>query len=438
MYLRFIVLFLIIIQLSPVFGQTIKKDSIVLQTPISIHRDQTSLFEILNEIQDNYNINFSYTDDLISLDYKVSIKSERVALYKILNLIFAQTSIQYVVIGKQIVLAKPKDKSLDPPLILLSTQSKDSLVEKTKRTSHRFVPDKKTLSKMKNIKNWRRSHSIELRANKVHLNTKISKGTSDTTNRLSDTLKEQSRKRDHGKLNLKTIHYFKYPMGNQKFSLDVNFMAGSSFRKLSAVDPEGDEIAVQRKQENRKFGFNSEIILTRYFGKFFSFGGGLGFLNSGANGNFNFENNSHWQSSGSYSEQISYSNNYTFITIPVTAGSAFHSGPFSLKLIFGLVPAILISSGKNDLNYYNYEYYFRYINASSWDKQDMKVPVEILYRKFNMAYTFRMEGNYRIRKLGLGLGINYLHFLFSTYKNSAPIKEKIFLPGVYAVCKYYF
>jgi hypothetical protein len=426
-------MFLLVFNVS---AQSVKTDFPVLQIKVSINRPQASLFELLNEIQENYPVNFSYTDDMISLDHKVTVKADSQSLYKILNAIFEKTSIEFQVVGKQIVLAKSEEPNSDKPPGFLSDQPKDSLVSVSKKTQ---ASSKIKVKNMRNIKEWEKRNKNQKRIRNSALRYNYKKTSTDTTANYSDTL-TNSRQEKPSKNKFKNFFILKNTKDKKLFSLNFNFIAGPSYRKLIANGPEGEEIINQRKQESYKIGFNSEIAFTYYFCRFLNISSGLGILNAGEKGNFVPVpvNNIFSGQSNTNNENFKYSNNYNFLTVPFAIGFKAGSGNFSLNIMPGLVPSVLLNGGKGNLEYYNYEYYQKYINTNWWMQQDMKVPEKVSYRKYNLAYSFRIEGGYRKGKITITAGLSYLRFLYSVYKNSAPLEEKIFLPGIYLGLKFYF
>jgi hypothetical protein len=377
----------------------------ILQTEVSISYSKASLYDILNRIQDQYKINFSYSDNLIPLDHTASIDVEKQPLYKVLNTIFSGTAIGYKLVGKQIVLVKtaqedPNRSNKPNPNVVPGIKGDSAVKTFSQKDKASSIPlEDRTI---KNIKEWKRNHDGLKTRNIKHIPTP------DSTDASSDTLsnpRENSLTREN---NLKKDFLSKKKQIN-KFSMNFNFTIGSSFRRLtnSNDSKEGNDLIKLRNGERSKLAFNSEIQCSYYLTSFFNISGGVGYMNMGEKGH--------------YKDSVGYTNSYSYFTIPITASYNYHSGDFSLKLGLGLVPSFLSSKG-NELQY----------------EKLKKLPQEISDKNNNLAYSLNLEGGYKIKKITLSAGLNYIHFFYSTYTKSAPLQERNYLTGLKAGIQYNF
>ncbi|WP_051360075.1 TonB-dependent receptor [Adhaeribacter aquaticus] len=91
----------------------------ILNQKVSIHQVNSSVSEVLEALSTKYNLSFSYSEDLVPLKEKITIKGDGLPLHQVLGIIFKDTGIRYVLIGKQIVLQpalKSKGKKIQPNL----------------------------------------------------------------------------------------------------------------------------------------------------------------------------------------------------------------------------------------------------------------------------------------------------------------------------------
>lgn len=94
--------------------------SSLLGTKITLRERNVGLSEVLKTLSKNYNINFSYVNDLIPPDKKIAIKCKSQELSSVLTEILLQANLAYQQVGNQIVL-----KKIDQP----SKESRVSLVQ---------------------------------------------------------------------------------------------------------------------------------------------------------------------------------------------------------------------------------------------------------------------------------------------------------------------
>ncbi|HEY0056841.1 MAG TPA: STN and carboxypeptidase regulatory-like domain-containing protein, partial [Pedobacter sp.] len=84
----------------------------LLEQKVSLNKTETSIQEVLNHLTSNYQINFSYSKDLVSLQQKVTVIVVGLPLKKVLDNIFNGKGIQYTVIGNQIALQKTRQNQI--------------------------------------------------------------------------------------------------------------------------------------------------------------------------------------------------------------------------------------------------------------------------------------------------------------------------------------
>jgi hypothetical protein len=394
-------MFLLIIQ-AKTFGQSSSNTSPLL-TEVSIKYSKASLYTILNDIQEKYKLNFYYSGDLIPLDHILSVDLKNQPLYKVLNTIFRGTSITYKVIGKQIVLVKVSEEDTNKSNSLSTGGiKKDTIIRKSNTTKAGPTTelDDKTL---RNIREWKAGIKGQ---KKQSLNAKLNK---DSTHVSADTLSGQTESKVSEKVILKNELQLKKKKIT-KFSIDLNLTVGSSFRKLTSTDKEGNDIIKKRSEERHKIAFVSEIQCTYYFSSYFSLSGGIGYMNLGEKGN--------------YKDSTAYINSFDYFTLPITGSYYYRSGDFSLKAGLGIVPSILLSKGNQSIQY---------------DKFGKLPPKKsISDRYFNAAYSIYAEGGYQINKMTLSAGIHYRHFLYSAYIRSSAIHQVNYLMGISVGLRYNF
>jgi hypothetical protein len=424
-------------------AQFVASDTLVLQTKISINHTNATLYEILNEIEENYGINFSYANNLISLDATRSISFKEQTLEKVLNEIFKRSTITYKVIGKRVVLIKED--------LISNLVTSVSRVVPIDTNSFGILSKNRDVKEIKNVGAGERTtgsaNSIKGSGRSVKKSSKEESGgilkfwrykfkrTRDSTITL-DSL-SQINDNSSGKR-----FYFSKMNKEDKYSLAISFMAGPSCTKLYSDNQEGKAIISERGQESHLTGTNSEIILNYHITPSLSIGQGLGLLKMGEKGSLCFKDTDSRRGymsrdSGYYYDVYNYSNKFSYLTLPLVAAYNYYWKKFFTGFQAGLKPCILLSKGK-DLEYYNYDYYFNYENSSSWRQKDMLAPQKIAYREFNLAYSFQAEIGYRLKNISIATGFGYNRFLFSTYKNSAPLKEKRSLPGISLGLRYHF
>jgi hypothetical protein len=384
------------------YGQVSSQNSL-LQTEISIKYSEETLYNILNDIQNKYKVNFYYSNNLIPLDYKLSIEVNKQPLYKVLDLLFKGTSIRYKIVDGQIVLIKEVKEIADKP-----DNSKPGSVVSVKKDSLNKKKENKPLSSsdinkgnMKNIREWKSSHKT-IKTIKRNIGNKSNKDSTDT---YSDTLSNQDKNLKVDKKPLNINPHLKTKIINH-FSIDMNLAVGSSFRRLSSDNKEGNDVIKKRMNEKHKVAFISEIQCAYFFTNTISVSGGFGYMNLGEK--------------GSYKDSSLYSTSYGYFTIPISGSYQYNLGKFSIKAGMGIIPAILLGKG-NELQY---------------DKLPKPPKLVISYRSSNMAYSFNAEAGYQIGKFTIAAGITYRQFFYSAFTKSSGLKEMNYLTAISAGLKY--
>ena len=89
----------------------------LLDQKVKISPEATTLEAVLRELSQNYDIPFSYSNDLVPLNQKVSIEPGEQSLRELLDKLLENTDVNYKSIGKQIIL-QPKAAVPFPQRIL--------------------------------------------------------------------------------------------------------------------------------------------------------------------------------------------------------------------------------------------------------------------------------------------------------------------------------
>jgi hypothetical protein len=445
MYKQYFILLLLFLLLQiKTSAQFVASDTLVLQTKISINLSQASLYEILNEIEERYGINFSYANNLISLDAKKSINFKEQTLEKVLDEIFKRSTITYKVIGKRVVLIK-EDLTNNlvtsaSPIIHIDTNNFRLSSKSTSTQEIKKIPVVKGGARNRNnIKGFKKSGK---KTSGDEFRTVLKIGKYKFKRTRDSTLTWDSLILLDAEARAKKHFQFRNISKEDRYSLAFNFIAGPSLKKLQSNNQEGKGIISQRGQENPSTGFNSEVIMNYNLTPRISFGQGIGLLVMGEKGSLYYQDTDFRRGhvcndSVNYYDVYNYSNNFSYLTLPIVTGFSHHWKKFFVRFQGGLKPSFLMGKGK-DLEYYNYAYYFDYENSSSWRQKNMEAPVKIAYRAFNLAYSFQAELGYKLGKISVSAGLAYNRFLLSTYKDSAPLKEKRYLPGIALSVRYHF
>jgi hypothetical protein len=205
--------------------------------------------------------------------------------------------------------------------------------------------------------------------------------------------------------------------------LGYYFSPESSFRKLSANSDFKKQEGERNNNEKAKIGFSTGITLGYKISDRITLGSGMYVLNVGEKG-------------GCYSQDstsfIHYTNNYTYLGIPLLAGYKIGSNKFGTTINSGLIVTALVSGQNKGDKYYDDDYY----TSKGHDDDDDD---ESAYSRFNLVYIANLEFNYQLyKKLSLHAGPSFKYFLASIYKEDHPIKSKPYSLGFQAGVKYHF
>ncbi|WP_162052094.1 TonB-dependent receptor [Pontibacter pamirensis] len=86
------------------FTFTVWAQTSLLDQKVSLHKDNTTLKEVLAELTSAYSLTFSYSNDLVPLQHKVSVQAEQKPLRQVLDEVLRGTNTRYSLIGNQIIL----------------------------------------------------------------------------------------------------------------------------------------------------------------------------------------------------------------------------------------------------------------------------------------------------------------------------------------------
>lgn len=345
------------------FNSPVTAQNEILETKVSIQKEKVSLDEIFNEIEINYNVFFSYTDNILPKDIKLNIDVTDQPLQVLLEEILKGTDIVYFVTETHIILINNADLT-----------DLNSGIHKSKRA-------------------------------------RIFK------------------------------HGFRYPSNNSsKFNIELDVVGGISYRKLSPESAEGKNIVSWRKMERVKVGYSVNVLGIYHLNSNLIGGLGIGIVNMGETGKYNFtevDENCRYRDVV-FSNLLSYTNSYTYLTLPIVVGYRHSMNKLSVGAQLELLPSYLLSSGQA-LEYYDYYEYFYYNSLSSRRQSYRNPPASIQYREWALGYNFQATAMYRLSdKFTYSLGTSYTHYLTSLYKGNAPLKQNSFLLGLTTGIKYSF
>ncbi len=105
---------------------------------ITIHMDQQPMKKVLDRIEQESGLSFSYNSRLIDADEEVSIHLDRVSLEEALSILFAERRISFEVVEQQVVLKRDRGRKVRVETV----KPQDStLVVVSKFTLSGFVKD---------------------------------------------------------------------------------------------------------------------------------------------------------------------------------------------------------------------------------------------------------------------------------------------------------
>jgi hypothetical protein len=82
---------------------------------VSVHYDRVTLRHAFNDLEQRYPVRFSYSSDHIPLNHRATVHREQASLEEVLDDLFAGTQIAYAFIGKQVVLKHDPHKPIRAP-----------------------------------------------------------------------------------------------------------------------------------------------------------------------------------------------------------------------------------------------------------------------------------------------------------------------------------
>src|SRR4051812_33157149 len=106
--MRYLIILILLCCCLSFQGQT---QADALDRKVSLRYEGVSLEEVLKGISKNYQVHFSYTNNLIPLDKRVSIRVKNQPLRLVLDELFKGTNVNYQLVGEQIVLKYEVRKS---------------------------------------------------------------------------------------------------------------------------------------------------------------------------------------------------------------------------------------------------------------------------------------------------------------------------------------
>jgi hypothetical protein len=400
-YLCFLLFFL----QKPALGQKLTPDP--LQVKVSFSYSQTSLYNVLNGIEEAYKIHFFYSEDLIPLDQQVSVHVQDQPLSKALQILFRGTTISYKMVGKQIVLVQVKESFSQTAVDTVPSKGpalKEELA--TKKSDGKNVGNELQMdaSTIKTLKKWKRRHGgYGLKHPK-----RVPK--QDSVHVVPDTVGEKKNNSAQTKgLVLTNPIRGRGKLG--EFAIDFHFTVGPSFRKLSSDTKEGKDLIKQRNGEKPKPAFYAELLCAYYFSSSIQFSGGVGYMSMGEK--------------GQYADGQSYAVTLHYMTFPFYATYQYHPNDFFLKTGIGFLPSLTLSQ-QDGLQY---------------DKLGKKPPPpppptaapapspSVSYRPVNLACSLRLEGGYKMNKIALTAGFQYIQYILSAYPSSSTLQEINYLIG---------
>jgi hypothetical protein len=95
---------------------------------VSVNKKAASIEDVLNELSEDYKLDFSYSRDLVSLQQEITIKVVDRPLKEVLDILFREKGIQYVIVGNQIALRKDGHKHYTINGIIKDSLSGESLI----------------------------------------------------------------------------------------------------------------------------------------------------------------------------------------------------------------------------------------------------------------------------------------------------------------------
>lgn len=230
----------------------------MLNTKVTIHTSDASILDILNELSGNENIRFTYINNDIPLQNKVSLAIVDQPLRFVLDSLFNNTDVVYFLVARQILLKKQekiKSDTIAPSSDTISISSD---------TSYAKLPDtisvKREISSQKNIPSNEQYHFALFGEKYKRDSLTISDSLS------SDTIRINSVSQISSKV---TKQEPSYKTKEGRISISAFGAIGMSYRKLNS----GTDSLIARRNKDEKwqnsfatgayisYSLNSRIIL---------------------------------------------------------------------------------------------------------------------------------------------------------------------------------
>ena len=325
------------ISVLSVAGQSSDKKPVsnqsVLQKRITCDFQNTSIEQILKALTDKYKIRFTYVNNEIPLSNKVTVHIDNQILSKALDIIFRNQFISYQEIGSQVLLKKlepaapavktPKTvpKPIPPLDSITSDQVKD---DKQKKRGSGF-----SFSFLSRKKRGFPSKAYEIP--KPADSTAIAR---DSTKREQEKLKQESLQKT-----------FRETKNLKKWSIGVFYSASATFRFLK-----GNDISVSQRNlaEKRSAGSSWGLSVAYNLSGSFYLRTGLGIIKFKEKGNYFLPKQylppPHKRPKDFQTDtSISYTNSYTFLSIPLVIGYSYGNKWF-VSINTGIAPVFFLNS----------------------------------------------------------------------------------------------
>lgn len=209
----------------------------VLDKKISISCTNKSIKEVLTEIKKKYGINFSYSDNLIPVNKKVTLSIKDTKLGDALKEVFRDTDVTYQTIGSQIVLKKGPakkevktsnslgylkdtlpDKSFADTIVPVKSKDSTEVTDASDSVEQVALEQPKDLSEVKEKEELKKSYLVEKRRLRDDYFFKV-----DSLNALGDELSTSELKKKFKKL----MRDFRNEIHQLEDSLENKFAASN-------------------------------------------------------------------------------------------------------------------------------------------------------------------------------------------------------------------
>lgn len=416
--------FLFLLVISMLFQNSLaqsKKSSPLpplLNLEITLNLHDVSLEKALISIHNKYSVNFSYSEDFIPLNTFVSIRANKKKLKYVLDQLFADLRVGYLVVGDVIVLVK-KDFAEELKQDSLKVQNQDSL------KVYSLTPQSR-------IGGHKYSYKLSLKdllKYPVYLgllyNVQYDKDSLKVVRAKLDSLHEFERKLRKARIKLINSQSEFY-----RFSLGISFRPEWALWSLSASDP-GKNFSPYndygypdlsysfslflRVRLRRKFFIQPSFLYTSLNRKGIHTDYLVSLLNPGV----------------SNPVSSNFSSNYGFATFSCSGGIETRLKKVRLSFAPGIFISRLANRQAPDyFPYYQPVYYF--LGPPYYDNNHNRLyPEKINYRNWNYGVSFSTQVIFILTEnLDFFTGIRGTWFLKSIYGSSSSIKEQVKTAGL--------